>query len=325
MFKKIIRLLGVIFPLFKVLLLSIPFFFKDTIKEKTLEWVNNHLTAEVSFDNIQLSFLSNFPKAQITLNKLQVINEAPFKGDTLFVAENINLNISALQLIRPNDQPIAIETITLTNAIANLKVASDGVVNYDIVKKSQESPTNQEKQETTEVFSLKLQKYTVDNLTVHYHNHIDNSQIRIDSIYHQGSGDFQNSVVALDTHTQLGLGFTNKNIRLEEAISVSLDAVFELDLEKEIYTFQQNKLLINQLPLEFEGYLQTKSNGNYFDLEFSTPSSSIKHLLGMLPKEYSGDLNALQTQGQFAVQGTIMGMLSDATIPTFKVTVSASN
>ncbi|MDG1761441.1 MAG: hypothetical protein P8L72_01015 [Flavobacteriaceae bacterium] len=103
MFKKIIRLLGVIFPLF-VVLLSIPFFFKDTIKEKTIEWVNNHLTAEVSFDDIQLNFLSNFPKTQITLNKLKVINEAPFKGETLFVAEKIDLNISALQLISPNDQ-----------------------------------------------------------------------------------------------------------------------------------------------------------------------------------------------------------------------------
>ena len=261
MFKKITRFLSVVFSLLFILLIA-PFFFKDTIKEKTLEWVNNHVTAEVAFDNIQLSFLSNFPKVQITLNELQIINKAPFKGDTLFVSEKIDLSVSAMQLISSNDQPLAVETITLTNAIANLKVASDGSVNYDIVKKSKEVESSQEKEGNTAGFSLKLQKYTIDNLTVRYQNLIDNSHIHVDQIFHQGSENFQNSVVALDTHTQLGLGFTSENIRLEEAITVTLDAIFELDLENKKYTFLQNNLLINQLPLEFEGFLQTRSKGN---------------------------------------------------------------
>ena len=324
MFKKITRFLSVVFSLLFILLIA-PFFFKDTIKEKTLEWVNSHVSAEVAFDNIQLSFLSNFPKVQITLNELQIINKAPFKGDTLFVSEKIDLSVSAMQLISSNDQPLAVETITLTNAIANLKVASDGSVNYDIVKKSKEVESSQEKEGNTAGFSLKLQKYTIDNLTVRYQNLIDNSHIHVDRIFHQGSGNFQNSVVALDTRTQLGLGFTSENIRLEEAITVSLDAIFELDLENKKYTFLQNNLLINQLPLEFEGFLQTRSKGNYFDLRFSTPSTSIKHLLGLLPKEYSGDLNTLQTKGKFAVQGTVAGMLTENSIPTFGVSVSAEN
>ena len=74
MFKKITRFLSVVFSLPFILLIA-PFFFKDTIKEKTLEWVNNHVTAEVAFDNIQLSFLSNFTKVQIVRRSGFVVRE----------------------------------------------------------------------------------------------------------------------------------------------------------------------------------------------------------------------------------------------------------
>jgi hypothetical protein len=58
-------------------------------------------------------------------------------------------------------------------------------------------------------------------------------------------------------------------------VPVTLDAR-DWDLEKKKYTFKKNKALINQLPLEFDGFIQLVDAGQEYDLKFKTPTSSFK-------------------------------------------------
>jgi hypothetical protein len=57
-------------------------------------------------------------------------------------------------------------------------------------------------------------------------------------------------------------------------VPVTLDAILGIDLEKSKYTFKKNKALINQLPLEFDGFIQLVDAGQEYDLKFKTPTSS---------------------------------------------------
>jgi hypothetical protein len=59
-------------------------------------------------------------------------------------------------------------------------------------------------------------------------------------------------------------------------IPLTLDAVLGIDLENSKYTFKENKALINQLPLEFDGFIQLVDAGQQYDLKFKTPTSSFK-------------------------------------------------
>jgi hypothetical protein len=60
-------------------------------------------------------------------------------------------------------------------------------------------------------------------------------------------------------------------------VPVTLDAILGIDLEKSKYTFKKNKALINQLPLEFDGFIQLVDAGQEYDLKFKTPTSSFKN------------------------------------------------
>jgi hypothetical protein len=60
-------------------------------------------------------------------------------------------------------------------------------------------------------------------------------------------------------------------------VPVTLDAILGIDLEKSKYTFK--KTLINQLPLEFDGFIQLVDAGQEYDLKFKTPTSSFKNFL----------------------------------------------
>ena len=45
-------------------------------------------------------------------------------------------------------------------------------------------------------------------------------------------------------------------------VGITLDAILGIDLEKSKYEFKDNKALINQLPLEFNGFIQMVEGSN---------------------------------------------------------------
>jgi len=83
MIKKILKITGIIILLLAISLFAIPYFFKDQIKRKITEAINEKVDAKVSFDDADLSFFKSFPLANVSVDKLLIINKAPFEGDTL--------------------------------------------------------------------------------------------------------------------------------------------------------------------------------------------------------------------------------------------------
>jgi hypothetical protein len=73
---------------------------------------------------------------------------------------------------------------------------------------------------------------------------------------------------------------------------------FRIDLNTSKYTFKENKALINQLPLEFDGFIQMVETGQEYDLKFKTPTSSFKNFLGIIPA-YASSLDNVKTTGDF--------------------------
>jgi hypothetical protein len=98
-----------------------------------------------------------------------------------------------------------------------------------------------------------------------------------------------------------------------------------IDLEKSKYTFKENKALINQLPLEFDGFIQMVETGQQYDLKFKTPTSSFKNFLGIIPAAYASSLDNVKTTGDFTVAGFAKGLYSDTTVPKFNIEIASNN
>jgi hypothetical protein len=102
---------------------------------------------------------------------------------------------------------------------------------------------------------------------------------------------------------------------------LTLDAVLGIDLENSKYTFKENAL-INQLPLEFDGFIQLVDAGQQYDLKFKTPTSSFKNFLGIIPAYAS---RQCKTTGDFIIAGFAKGLYSDTTVPKFNVDIKSNN
>ncbi|WP_278034872.1 AsmA family protein [Flavobacterium nitratireducens] len=322
MLQKALKIFGVTILLLAGSLFAIPYFFKDQIKAKITQAINEKVDAKVSFADADLSLFKNFPNANVTIEKLAIINKAPFEGDTLVDLGELNLKMSIKELFKGENEPINIDGIYSKDGLINIIFNKDGVGNYDIAIKDDKTATGDAK---SKPLSLNIQNYKIENFQFRYFDESSKIKMLIDSLNHEGTGDFAASKLDLNTKSTAKISLDMDKVNYMKNVALTLDAVLGIDLEKSKYTFKENKALINQLPLEFDGYIQLVDAGQEYDLKFKTPTSSFKNFLGIIPAAYAANINNVKTTGDFTVAGFAKGLYSDKTVPKFNIEIASNN
>jgi len=322
MLKKVLKISAIVLVVIIAALFAIPYLFKDQIKAKIVDAINESVDAKVSFADADLSLFKNFPNATVGIEKLVIINKAPFEGDTLVSLGELNLKMSIKELFKGKEEPLNIEGVSSSNGLVNIIFNKDGVGNFDIALKDKK---DDKKEEAGKPLSLKIQNYKIENFTFRYIDQGSKIKMVIDSLNHQGTGDFTNSKLDLNTKTTAKVSLDMDKMNYMKNVKLTLDAVLGIDLDKSKYTFKENKALINQLPLEFDGFIQMAEKAQIYDLKFKTPTSSFTNFLGLIPSAYSSGLDGVKTTGDFTVNGFAKGELTETTVPKFNIEIASNN
>ena len=321
MLKKSLKIVGIFLLVFAILIIATPFVFKGKIKELVLQLINKNVDAVVAFNDVDLSLLKNFPKATVIIDDLSIVNKAPFENDTLFYSNTFILKMSVKELFKAEGDPINIESFSSKNAKLNVIFNKDGLANYDIAIKDK----NERDSIKNNDFTLNFQHYEIKNLHFTYFDESSKMSLILDSINHEGSGDFKNKILDLKTKSTAKLAISINQTNYLKNVSLSLDAVLGLDLENFIYTFKENEALVNLLPIGFDGFIQITDIGQVYNMKFKTPVSSFKNFLGLIPEMYSGKLDGVKTSGDFKVIGIIKGAYTNESIPSFDIEIASDN
>ncbi len=321
MLKKILKIVGIVMLVLMVAAFTIPYLFKDQIKAKIAKSINENVDAKVAFKDADLSLFKGFPRATISIEKLSIINKAPFEGDTLAAFDELNLKMSVMELFNDDNEPMNIEAISSKNGVINIIFNKDGVGNYDIALKNKDKKDDGK----SKPLALKIKEYEVENFKFKYTDEGSKIKMVLDSINHSGSGDFTNDVLDLDTETTAKLSLSMDKMNYMNNVAISLDAVLGIDLKKSKYTFKENKAKINDLPLEFDGFIQLVDAGQEYDLKFKTPTADFKNFLGLIPSAYRSTIENVKTSGEFTVVGFAKGLYSETTVPKFNIAIASNN
>ncbi|QYJ68627.1 AsmA-like C-terminal region-containing protein [Flavobacterium litorale] len=323
MVKKILKWTGIVLLVLIIALIAAPFLFKGKIKNMVAKAINEQVDATVAFEDVSLSLFSNFPMASVTVDKLSVINKAPFEGDTLVYMDKIDLTMSVNELFKGDGEPMSLKSLATKNGVVNILFNENGVGNFDIAIKNDD--TTAADTTKSKPFALNLQDYEIENLRFRYFDAKSKINMVIDSLYHEGHGNFEKSKLDLDTETSANLTLDMDKTNYMRNVHLKLDAVLGLDLENSVYTFKENKALVNQLPLEFDGSIAIVEEGQQYNLTFKTPTSSFKNFLGLIPESYSGSIESVQTEGDFTIDGKVNGLYSENTVPKFNIAIASHN
>jgi len=324
--KTFFKIFGISILIILLLLIIVPFAFQGQIKGMVKNFINQNLNAKVEFADVSLSFIRSFPQAHVSVDELLITNFEPFEDETFLSAKNIAFTMSVKELFKNVEQkPIVVNSIDIDEALLTLKTDALGNTNWDIAKADASETKTIPTDTTSGGFSFDIQNYSIDNSALAYIDEISDTQMYITELNHSGKGTFSSEKSQLDTHTDAHVSMTIDSTQYLDNNNVILDALIGLDLDNQKYTFMDNKGYINKLPLHFEGFVQIIEGGQKIDITFENPESSFKDFLGVIPENYSKNIENVETSGDFKVNGVIKGNVTETTIPTLNISIASNN
>ncbi len=322
--KKAFKIVGIILGLLIIALIAAPFIFKGSLEKMLQRTINENLNATVNWEKLDLSIFGSFPDASLQLKNFSVINKVPFQGDTLASGEKLQLEMGIMQLFKSGKQAIKIDAIFLENALINLKIDSLGNANYDVAIKD-DAPIIEEDKDSDGGFNFELNNYEIKNSRINYLDASSGIFVTLSEVQHKGKGDLSQLISNLDTKTSALISLEMDKTKYLTNHQLSLDAIFKIDLENQVYSFLENEAKINQLALTFNGFVKINEDNNEVDISFKTPSSDFKNFLALIPEEYVKQIDQVQTTGDFTVNGIIKGIIDEEHIPTLDIKISSNN
>ncbi|WP_253256094.1 AsmA-like C-terminal region-containing protein [Formosa algae] len=256
---------------------------------------------------------------------MSILNTGTFAGKTLVAAKSANISVPFMQIFNSEGESYTVNSFSIDGAVVNILIDEDGNVNYDIAKKDGTEVPVTTSETPASTVSLSIQNYDITNSQIKYYDEQGKMYFELNDFNHSGTGDLSAVKSELDTKTSGLVSFDMDGANYFKDTPVTLDAKLGVDLEQNIYTFLENKAVINQLELVFDGNVKLNDDSQDVAITFKTPSSDFKNFLALIPKEYSKEIENVNTTGDFVVQGNFNGTVDDTHIPKFNIDITSNN
>lgn len=322
--KKTMKIAGITLGVILLLLLILPFAFQGKLAKLVKEEGNKMLNAQFDFRTLNISLLRNFPSASVSLEDFWLKGTGPFENDTLIQAGELTVAVNLFSLF--GDGGYDISRIIVKDTRVHAIVLEDGRPNWDVMKPSPDAETPED-ETAQETFRIKLQKLSVDNLSVVYDDRQGGVFADLSRLEADCSGDFgsDRTVVDLKMGTP-SLTCRTGGIPLLNKVSLEADMDVDADLAGGKFTLRENMLRLNAIQLNLDGWLAQTKQGMDMDLRLNTNEVGFKELLSLIPAIYAKDFQDLKTDGKVTLNAFARGSMEGNTkVPQFEVNLDVKD
>lgn len=322
--KKTVKIAAITVAVVLVVLLVAPTLFRGKIARIVKSEANEMLTAQLDFEQLDISLLRHFPHASVDLKGLTLVGRDRFEGDTIVAAKRISVVVDLLSIFR--DSGFEVSKIILARPELHAHKLADGAVNWDVVKSSEES--EEEKPESSEpsTFRLSLRDFRITDAAIRYED--DSTQMRFSTepLSLRLRGDLSADRTDLDLHLSAeALRFVSGGIPLLSGADAELTAVIEADLAHNRFTFSDNKFRLNAIELGLDGWVELAENTVKMDLTAGCEQVQFKDVLSLIPAFYTRDFRNLTAGGSLSMGLWARGELSGRNVPAFELKAGVKN
>lgn len=325
--QKTFKIILIIVVSIIALLFILPIAFKGKIMKTAQEQANANLNAIVSFSDISLSMFSDFPNLSIKLKEMNVVGVDTFKNDTLIKFKSLNLGVNLMSVISGNE--IKINAIELIQPDIKALVLANGKANWDIVKEDSsaiDEDVNNEADTTSSSFKINLKKLEITQAKVYYDDKTMATTALLENWNFLMKGDMTQQFTNLDIKTVIEkLTVDFDGIKYFNKTKIDYNAIIAADLENSKYTFENNKILLNTMALNFDGFVAMPDTNIDMQLTFNAEKNTFKSLLSLIPTFYLSDFEGLQASGNFGLNGTVKGRYNALSMPAYTVNLFVEN
>ena len=151
--KYLLRFLLIPALIYIMLTTTLTFLFKDKLIAIVDQQVEKNIETEVSIGDINLSFLTAFPYAELRIKDLYIEDKWE---KTLVKADLLGIRIGLFSLL---GEGLKIQSVILKNGISNIVFDRKGNANFDIFK-----TTDKDAESDARDFKLKIRKALLKNM-----------------------------------------------------------------------------------------------------------------------------------------------------------------
>jgi len=320
--KRFFKIAGIVLLVSLVVLITLPFLFKGKIIEFAKKEINQTVNAKVDFDRVGLNFFRSFPNASVSLDNLKVMGIDEFENDTLFYAKSLSATINLKSLF--GNSGYEITKITAADAYLRAHVLESGKANWEIMKEDTVTAKNAE---TPSAFKLFLKEVSIRNSDIYFDNDSTHINVAMQNLNGSLSGDMTADETRIKTNfTVEALSFLMDKIPYLSKAKASGDAAINADLKNMKFTFADNKLQINEIKANLDGWVSfPDEESTDMDIKLNAPETQFKDILSMIPAIYSKDFKDLKTSGKVSLEASAKGVMKGETMPAFDMKLLVSD
>lgn len=322
--KKTLKIAGITLGVILLLLLILPFAFQGKLAKLVKEEGNKMLNAQFDFRTLNISLLRNFPSASVSLEDFWLKGTGLFENDTLIQAGELTAAVNLFSFF--GDGGYDISRIIVKDTRVHAIVLEDGRPNWDVMKPSPDAETPED-ETAQETFRIKLQKLSVDNLSVVYDDRQGGVFADLSRLEADCSGDFGSDRTVVDLKMETpSLTCRTGGIPLLNKVSLEADMDVDADLAGGKFTLRENMLRLNAIQLNLDGWLAQTKQGMDMDLRLNTNEVGFKELLSLIPAIYAKDFQDLKTDGKVTLNAFARGSMEGNTkVPQFEVNLDVKD
>lgn len=327
--KKLFIILGIVFAVLLIAIITVPIIFKDNIQQAIDDAMEENLNATVYYDTdkFSLSLIKNFPNFTASLGDFGIVGKEEFTEDTLVSIGQFLVTVDLMSAI--SGEQIKINKILLDQPQITVLVLENGKANYDIAKASTTEVPAVEKSDEVDSsseasdLSIGIEKWAIVDGQVIYVDQTMNVYTTLLGLNHEGSGDFTLDVFDLSSTTSIAsfsLGFDGEEYVADKSISADIN--LNMDLSQMKFSFLENRIAINDFGIEADGFISMPADDIEMDITFGGKEISLKSILSLIPGSYQEYLDGVSATGNISFDGFVKGTFNETSMPVVAANLS---
>ncbi len=297
-------------------MILLPLLYPEKVSDGIKSMTNSTLNSKIDFTKSGLSFFRHFPNLTFTLYDFSLMGSAPYDQDTLASGKELSLGINLASFF---DESFEVNKLFFDQTVFKILTNKEGKTNYDIMFSTDSVIATDT---TASESRLKIQGITLTNCRFYYQDDSFPMKIEIGKLDYNGSGNFINNRFKLESGIFAeNVSFTYDNTTYLNEKDIKGMLVTEIDIKTYQIDLIQNELMINELPLNFDGSTRLLDDGYTIDFSLNSGPTDLKNVFTLIPPEYKSWFTSTAFAGLAETHLEFKGRSgSDGTAPDLRFT-----
>lgn len=278
------------------------------------------VTCEYQIGEVDLTFLSTFPRVGLRIQDVQLINPmSNAQSDTVLVADELLVKANIREFLQ--NRYLVVDALQINGLSANVYFNANGDNNLNIIR------TTPDTTQTESNFVMPFDSICVTGVGINARRltYVDDANaIR---------GELGQTQISLSAHNWdkvlLSLAAADVCCSLQDEtyadhVQLSLNAPASIDLNTMHFELHQTALSINEFGLTVDGAIDIQDTMNV-DATIQLQDWSVANAMALLPPSIAANLKDITADGQLSVQAHAAGIVADNVLPMVDATVVLKN